>query len=152
VSRGCKVAEYYKPQDSSPALGVHPLRTSFASLMACIRICNGSPNLVGFVCIGSTCLSSQCLPAWIAVACFRDWRSARRYSSSLARDRDEAPRALGEDARFPCFTPLMMVSYKPVLSAVTMDTGSKTVPTLCRSKTGLYETIINGVKQGNSSL
>lgn len=34
-------------------------------------------------------------------------------------------------------------------SAVTMDTGSKTVPTLCRSKTGLYETIINGVKQGN---
>ncbi|CAG7958275.1 unnamed protein product [Penicillium nalgiovense] len=34
-------------------------------------------------------------------------------------------------------------------SAITMDTGSKTVPTLCRSKTGLYETIINGVKQGN---
>lgn len=34
-------------------------------------------------------------------------------------------------------------------SAMTMDTGSKPVPTLCRSKTGLYETIINGVKQGN---
>ncbi|KGO71809.1 Adenosine deaminase/editase [Penicillium italicum] len=34
-------------------------------------------------------------------------------------------------------------------SAMTMDTGSKSVPTLCRSKTGLYETIINGVKQGN---
>ncbi|CAG8888173.1 unnamed protein product [Penicillium egyptiacum] len=33
--------------------------------------------------------------------------------------------------------------------ARTMDTGSKTVPSLCRSKTGLYETIINGVKQGN---
>ncbi|KAI2681803.1 hypothetical protein DTO013E5_1566 [Penicillium roqueforti] len=32
---------------------------------------------------------------------------------------------------------------------MTMDTGSKSVPTLCRSKTGLYETIINGVKQGN---
>ncbi|OQE46575.1 hypothetical protein PENCOP_c001G07289 [Penicillium coprophilum] len=34
-------------------------------------------------------------------------------------------------------------------SAMTMDSGSKSVPTLCRSKTGLYETIINGVKQGN---
>ncbi|KAJ9483231.1 hypothetical protein VN97_g10180 [Penicillium thymicola] len=34
-------------------------------------------------------------------------------------------------------------------SAMTMDTGSKSVPTLRRSKTGLYETIINGVKQGN---
>ncbi|OQE10867.1 hypothetical protein PENVUL_c003G03170 [Penicillium vulpinum] len=34
-------------------------------------------------------------------------------------------------------------------SAMTLDTGSKSVPTLCRSKTGLYETIINGVKQGN---
>ncbi|KXG46997.1 Adenosine deaminase/editase [Penicillium griseofulvum] len=34
-------------------------------------------------------------------------------------------------------------------SAMTMDTGAKSVPTLCRSKTGLYETIINGVKQGN---
>ncbi|KAK4864476.1 hypothetical protein LT330_009739 [Penicillium expansum] len=34
-------------------------------------------------------------------------------------------------------------------SAMTMDTGSKSVPTLCHSKTGLYETIINGVKQGN---
>ncbi|EKV07496.1 TRNA-specific adenosine deaminase, putative [Penicillium digitatum PHI26] len=34
-------------------------------------------------------------------------------------------------------------------SAMAMDTGSKSVPTLCRSKTGLCETIINGVKQGN---
>ncbi|KAJ5185236.1 Adenosine deaminase/editase [Penicillium cf. griseofulvum] len=34
-------------------------------------------------------------------------------------------------------------------SAMTMDTGTKSLPTLCRSKTGLYETIINGVKQGN---
>lgn len=32
---------------------------------------------------------------------------------------------------------------------MTMDTGSKTLPTLARSKTGLYETIISGVKQGN---
>lgn len=32
---------------------------------------------------------------------------------------------------------------------MTMDTGSKTLPNLGRSKTGLYETIINGVKQGN---
>ncbi|OOQ83793.1 putative tRNA-specific adenosine deaminase [Penicillium brasilianum] len=30
-----------------------------------------------------------------------------------------------------------------------LDTGSKTLPTLGGSKTGLYETIINGVKQGN---
>ncbi|KAJ5774380.1 hypothetical protein N7457_009276 [Penicillium paradoxum] len=34
-------------------------------------------------------------------------------------------------------------------SATVMDTGSKSMPTLYRSKTGLYETIINGVKQGN---
>lgn len=33
--------------------------------------------------------------------------------------------------------------------AMTTDNGSKTLPTLARSKTGLYETIINGVKQGN---
>ncbi|KAF7521953.1 hypothetical protein PCG10_007734 [Penicillium crustosum] len=39
-------------------------------------------------------------------------------------------------------------SYKRP-SAMTMDTGSKSMPTLCRSKTGVYETIINGVKQGN---
>lgn len=39
-------------------------------------------------------------------------------------------------------------SYKRP-SAMTMDTGSKSVPTLRHSKTGLYETIINGVKQGN---
>jgi tRNA-specific adenosine deaminase 1 len=34
-------------------------------------------------------------------------------------------------------------------SAILVDTGSKSMPNLCRSKTGLYETIINGVKQGN---
>ncbi|KAJ5818144.1 hypothetical protein N7474_003735 [Penicillium riverlandense] len=33
--------------------------------------------------------------------------------------------------------------------ATNPGTGIKTLPTLCRSKTGLYETIINGVKQGN---
>ncbi|CAG8926003.1 unnamed protein product [Penicillium salamii] len=33
--------------------------------------------------------------------------------------------------------------------SATMEIGSKAVPTLRRSKTGLYETIINGVKQGN---
>lgn len=34
-------------------------------------------------------------------------------------------------------------------SAIFMETGNKSLPTLCRSKTGLFETIINGVKQGN---
>lgn len=34
-------------------------------------------------------------------------------------------------------------------SATVLDTGSKSIPALCRSKTGLYETIINGVRQGN---
>ncbi|KAJ5678937.1 Adenosine deaminase/editase [Penicillium macrosclerotiorum] len=29
------------------------------------------------------------------------------------------------------------------------DSGVKSLPSLCRSKTGLYETVINGVKQGN---
>lgn len=29
------------------------------------------------------------------------------------------------------------------------DKGAKSLPTLCKSKTGLYETIINGVKQGS---
>ncbi|KAJ5398928.1 hypothetical protein N7465_009417 [Penicillium sp. CMV-2018d] len=43
---------------------------------------------------------------------------------------------------------ILAPSYKRP-SAMTMDTGSKSVPTLRRSKTGLYETIINGVKQGN---
>lgn len=43
---------------------------------------------------------------------------------------------------------ILAPSYKRP-SAMTMDTGSKSVPTLCCSKTGLYETIINGVKQGN---
>lgn len=43
---------------------------------------------------------------------------------------------------------ILAPSYKRP-SAMTMDTGSKAVPTLHRSKTGLYETIINGVKQGN---
>lgn len=43
---------------------------------------------------------------------------------------------------------ILAPSYKHP-SAMTMDTGSKSVPTLRRSKTGLYETIINGVKQGN---
>ncbi|EPS27800.1 hypothetical protein PDE_02744 [Penicillium oxalicum 114-2] len=32
---------------------------------------------------------------------------------------------------------------------LTTDTGSKTLPVLNHSKTGLYETVINGVKQGN---
>ncbi|CAG8415840.1 unnamed protein product [Penicillium salamii] len=35
------------------------------------------------------------------------------------------------------------------IPSATMEIGSKTVPTLRRSKTGLYETVINGVKQGN---
>lgn len=35
--------------------------------------------------------------------------------------------------------------------AITPDTGSKTLPALCRSRTGIYETIINGVKQGNKA-
>lgn len=35
--------------------------------------------------------------------------------------------------------------------ATILGTGIKTLPTLCRSKTGLYETIINGVKQGNKA-
>lgn len=34
-------------------------------------------------------------------------------------------------------------------SLIITETGSKTVPSLCRSKTGLYESLINGVKQGN---
>ncbi|KAJ5084575.1 hypothetical protein NUU61_009154 [Penicillium alfredii] len=34
-------------------------------------------------------------------------------------------------------------------SATVPDPGSKSLPALRRSKTGLYETIINGVKQGN---
>ncbi|CAG8044826.1 unnamed protein product [Penicillium olsonii] len=33
--------------------------------------------------------------------------------------------------------------------SATLEIGSKAVPTLRRSKTGLYETVINGVKQGN---
>ncbi|KAJ5587003.1 uncharacterized protein N7459_002768 [Penicillium hispanicum] len=42
----------------------------------------------------------------------------------------------------PSFThPCMFIS----------DTGSKSLPALRRSKTGLYETIINGVKQGNKA-
>lgn len=32
------------------------------------------------------------------------------------------------------------------------DTGSKSLPTLRRSPTGLYETLINGVKQGNKAV
>lgn len=36
-------------------------------------------------------------------------------------------------------------------SAMPIDNGSKSLPTLCRSKTGLFETIINGVKQGNKA-
>ncbi|CAI7570750.1 unnamed protein product [Penicillium viridicatum] len=43
---------------------------------------------------------------------------------------------------------ILAPSYK-CPSAMAMDNGSKSVPTLRRSKTGLYETIINGVKQGN---
>jgi tRNA-specific adenosine deaminase 1 len=39
-------------------------------------------------------------------------------------------------------------SYRDSPTAI-IENGSKTVPTLCRSKTGLYETIVNGVKQGN---
>ncbi|KAJ5130902.1 uncharacterized protein N7515_006941 [Penicillium bovifimosum] len=39
-------------------------------------------------------------------------------------------------------------SYQGPLE-ILVDTGSKALPNLCRSKTGLYETIINGVKQGN---
>ncbi|OQD87199.1 hypothetical protein PENANT_c006G06242 [Penicillium antarcticum] len=35
------------------------------------------------------------------------------------------------------------------LSPAIMDTGSKNLPHLARSQTGLYETVINGVKQGN---
>lgn len=31
------------------------------------------------------------------------------------------------------------------------DTGNKYLPALCRTRTGLYETIINGVKQGNKA-
>lgn len=34
---------------------------------------------------------------------------------------------------------------------VISDTGSKTLPALRRSRTGMYETIINGVKQGNKA-
>lgn len=37
----------------------------------------------------------------------------------------------------------------PHSCVMTVDTGSKTLPTLARSRTGLYETIISGVKQGN---
>lgn len=40
-------------------------------------------------------------------------------------------------------------SSLPHPCVMTMDTGTKTLPNLGRSKTGLYETIINGVKQGN---
>lgn len=40
-------------------------------------------------------------------------------------------------------------SSLPHPCVMTMDTGRKTLPNLGRSKTGLYETIINGVKQGN---
>ncbi|OGE58106.1 hypothetical protein PENARI_c001G10454 [Penicillium arizonense] len=39
-------------------------------------------------------------------------------------------------------------SHQHPCSAI-MDTGRKNLPHLARSKTGLYETIINGVKQGN---
>jgi tRNA-specific adenosine deaminase 1 len=42
-----------------------------------------------------------------------------------------------------------MAPYYRDHSAIFMEPGSKSLPTLCRSKTGLYETIINGVKQGN---
>lgn len=35
--------------------------------------------------------------------------------------------------------------------ALLADTGSKSLPSLCRSKTGLYESIISGVKQGNKA-
>lgn len=35
--------------------------------------------------------------------------------------------------------------------AITPDTGSKNLPALRRSRTGIYETIINGVKQGNKA-
>ncbi|KAF7715159.1 tRNA-specific adenosine deaminase 1 [Penicillium ucsense] len=38
------------------------------------------------------------------------------------------------------------ISHSCVLAT---DTGSKTLPVLSHSKTGLYETVINGVKQGN---
>ncbi|KAJ5748345.1 uncharacterized protein N7511_010041 [Penicillium nucicola] len=34
-------------------------------------------------------------------------------------------------------------------SPVNLDTGKKSLPHLARSQTGLYETVINGVKQGN---
>lgn len=34
---------------------------------------------------------------------------------------------------------------------ITPDTGSKTLPALRRSKTGIYETLVNGVKQGNKA-
>ncbi|KAF3394290.1 hypothetical protein F1880_005189 [Penicillium rolfsii] len=40
-------------------------------------------------------------------------------------------------------------SSLPHPCVMTMDTGSKSLPNLGGSKTGLYETIINGVKQGN---
>lgn len=40
-------------------------------------------------------------------------------------------------------------SSLPHPCVMTLDTGSKTLPTLARSKTGLYETVINGVKQGS---
>lgn len=39
-------------------------------------------------------------------------------------------------------------SHQHSCSAI-MDTGRKNLPHLARSKTGLYETVINGVKQGN---
>jgi len=35
--------------------------------------------------------------------------------------------------------------------AISPDTGSKTLPVLRRSETGIYETLINGVKQGNKA-
>lgn len=34
---------------------------------------------------------------------------------------------------------------------MTQDTGSKSLPALRRSKTGIYETLVNGVKQGNKA-
>ncbi|KAL2871138.1 tRNA-specific adenosine deaminase [Aspergillus lucknowensis] len=50
-----------------------------------------------------------------------------------------APTAIGSEDR----------NYPP--SAVVVDTGTKSLPTLRGSRTGLFENIINGVRQGNKA-
>ncbi|KAJ5545960.1 hypothetical protein N7494_003545 [Penicillium frequentans] len=77
------------------------------------------------------------------------WKFAKpKYITPEATDSGVAPKKSKPGNVSAVWTLAASHSHK---CAVLSDTGSKQLPALFRSKTGLYESIIGGVKQGNKA-